>query len=708
MNNQGHVARVKGQVRTIQMKILHTCILILLVWMPTLSPAAEQAGAPGMTIRADVMSHDAVSDLIKADGKIEMVWQDMTMTADAATFNRTTQTLTARGNVYLVKGGDILWGDHLVMDTETGRAEMENGRIFMTQGNFRADGKQIARTGADDYALRNGGLTTCDAAVPSWKFGAKELDVTLEEYATGSNVIFYVKDIPVFYFPYIMLPVKRERQSGLLFPKLGSSTKRGQFIDIPFYWAISPSQEATINLDIQTKRGVGIGLDYRYLRSRTSEGTLGGYLIYDNNEKKERGLLVQFHKEQFSDSFSLITSINLTSDRTFLTDYGEKSGEYNRQYYDSRAVLTKSWDNWLASAQAIYTQDFYTGSNTTTLQRAPELSLYAVREQVPFIPSLYFDMNLMATNYYREKGMEGQRAVIEPRLTSIHSLFDGRMNFSLFGAAQLRGYNTSKVEPGIKDDQAILIPKAGAQISSSFSRLYDVSLFDYQRLRHELVPSLSFLYVGDVNQDTIPVFDQLDHLDAQETLSFSLASHLGGRVAKEGAAEYRNLMTLRLLQSYSFSGTRPDLLTLVNDKRPWSNLVLESETWVHNNVRLLVDARYNHYDQRIASAATGAEYTDHRGNTARISYRNVQQQVDYLEAGATIALTKPVYLTYTTRYSFDSHDFLESYYTVEYRHQCWSVIAGYRDRINDKTWTVNFNLAGLFSIGTGPASGTGR
>ncbi len=686
---------------------LRTCIFILLLLLPALLQAAEQTGAPGMTIHADVMTHDAATDLIKANGKVEMTWQDMTMTADEATFNRTSQTLVAKGNVYLVKAGDILWGDQLIMDTETGRAEMENGQIFMTQGNFRADGKQIAKTGEEDYALRNGGLTTCDAAVPSWKFGATELDVRLEEFATGKNVIFYVKDIPVFYFPYIILPVKRERQSGLLFPKFGRSTKRGEFIDIPYYWAISPSQEATIDLDIQTKRGIGLGVDYRYLRNRTSDGSIGGYLIYDNNEKKERGQLVQFHKEQISDSFTLITSLNLTSDRTFLTDYGEKSGEYNRQYYDSRVVLTKFWDHWLTSAQTIYTQDYYAGSNTTTLQRAPELSLYGVREKVPYIPNFYFDLDLLATNYYREKGADGQRAVLEPRLTSVNSLFSGRLNLSLFGSVQLRGYSTNKPDPGIKDDQLVAIPKAGVELGSSFSRIYDASFLDLQRLRHELVPKLSYLYVGEKNQNNVPVFDQLDHVNAQETVTLSLASHLGGRIAKQGqgTAEYRDLQTLRLLQAYNLSGTRPNLLTMLDDSRRWSDLILESETCAHRNLRLLADIRYSHYDHRISSTASGAELNDQRGNTARLSYRMVDRQVDYLEVGATLALTNPVYLSATTRYSFEKKDILETNINVEYRHQCWSVVVGYQERPNNRSWTVNFNLAGLFGIGTGGATG---
>lgn len=678
--------------------LLLFCILVL----PGTARAAEQNGAPGMVLRADSMIHETARDQIRATGTVEITWQDMTMTADEATFNRTTQTLIAKGNVALFKAGDTLHGDQLIMDTETGRAEMENGRIFMAKGNFQATGKPIAKLGDDSYALRNGNLTTCDAAVPSWKFGASELDVTLEEYATGKHVVFYVKDIPVFYFPYIILPVKRERQSGFLFPKLGNSSKRGLFIDIPYYWAISPSQEATVNLDIQTRRGVGLGLDYRYKLSRSSEGSLGTYLIYDNNEHKERGQLVQFHKEQFSDSFSLITSLNLTSDQTFLADYGETSGEYNRQYHDSRIVLTRFWDNWLAGAQAIYTQDYSASSTAGTLQRVPELSLYEVREKVPYLPNLYFDLDLLATNYYREQGMQGQRIVLEPRLTSNHALLDGRLNMALFGGIQLRGYNTSATEPGISEHALLALPTAGAQISSSFSRIYAVSLPDYQRLRHELIPSLSYLYVGERDQSSVPIFDQLDRVDAQETLTFSLASHLGGRTQGE-TAEYRTLMILRLLQSYSFSGTRPNLLTLVDDSRRWGDLILESETWVQRSVRLLFDTRYNHSDNRITSIASGLEYNDQRGNSARISYRMADSQLDYAEGGATIALTKPVYLAYTTRYSFDKQDFLESSYTLEYRHQCWSMMAGYRERPGDTSWTINFNLAGLFNGKSSPA-----
>ncbi|MGE0157145.1 MAG: LPS-assembly protein LptD, partial [Geobacter sp.] len=508
------------------MKQIMALLLMFLLLVPAALSAAEIPGTEGMVIKADRMDHDVAGDLLTASGKVEMTWQGMTMTADQAVFNRQERILVATGNVIMVKAGDTLSGDRLIMDTETGRSEMENGHIFMSQGNFRADGAQIARLGDDQYALHQGEFTTCDAEVPSWKFGATDFDVTVEEYAAGSNVVFYVKNVPVFYFPYLILPVKRERQSGFLFPGFGSSTKRGTFIEIPFYWAISPSQEATFNLDLQTKRGVGLGTDYRNLRSRTSTGSAGGYIIYDNNEDKVRGQLVQYHREQLPDNLSLVTSINLTSDETYLRDYADKNGDYNRQYYDSRVVATKSWDHWLTAAQAIYTQDFATGSNAATLQRLPELLVYGVRQPLPYLP-LQLDLDLIATNYYRENGMQGQRAVLTPQLISNQAFFNGRLNSRVSAGAQLRAYNVEDAPTTTEDQSVVAVPELNAELASSFSRTLDGNLLGFKLLRHELAPTVAYRYVVDRDQQQYPLFDQNDRFLHQNLVYLSLASHLG-------------------------------------------------------------------------------------------------------------------------------------------------------------------------------------
>ncbi len=88
-------------------------------------------------------------------------------------------------------------------------------------------GTKIERLGESDFRIEEGTFTTCNGEVPSWKFGASRMDVTLGGYARARNMIFYLKDIPSLYFPYMVYPAKTERESGLLIPSAGYSDKRG-------------------------------------------------------------------------------------------------------------------------------------------------------------------------------------------------------------------------------------------------------------------------------------------------------------------------------------------------------------------------------------------------------------------------------------------------------------------------------------------------
>jgi LPS-assembly protein len=91
--------------------------------------------------------------------------------------------------------------------------------------------------------------------------------------------------------------------------------------------------------------------------------------------------------------------------------------------------------------------------------------------------------------------------------------------------------------------------------------------------------------------------------------------------------------------------------------------------------------------------------SDDRGNMASISYRTAKGELDYLEGKLALAAVKPFIFNYAIRQSFDRGAPLESYYAAEYRHQCWSVTLSYRDRPGNREVLVNFNRAGLGSLG---------
>ncbi|WP_168205923.1 LPS-assembly protein LptD [Geobacter sp. FeAm09] len=679
-----------------------TRLYILLICLALFTAVPAQGAVPmptegNISINSDSMSQDTANEVFTATGHVTIRWQGMTLTADKATYDRKTRVLHATDNVLVVKGDETLRGDSIKLDMDTGRGELEKGVLTSATSNVTFIGDRITRINDNEVELTTTELTTCDLPDPSWKFGADHLKVNLLGYAVGRGVTFYIKEVPVLYLPWMAFPVVRERKTGLLFPRFGYSSSRGAQLDIPLYLVISPSQDLLLDLDTQTKRGVGTGVDYRYIWNRGSEGHFGGYLIYDLDKERWRGQASLSHKEIFSPTMNLRTEINLTSDRSFLGDFGEKSGDYNRQSNDTIVNALKTWQNYALSGYLRFAEDLYATDNSRTLQTLPEVSLAGVRQQV-FSTPIYFDLDSSAANLYREVDPTGQRLNAFPRLTYVSGL-PGYLNASAYAGLHVRGYVTQDNRSATtKETDGDLLPELGARASTSLSRVYDINGAALKKLRHEITPEVSYTYAPSHDQSRLPFYDYNDRLVGQNIFSASVTSFLGGKFQTGDTTTYRDISLVRLTQGYSVGGTRRDLLSMVDANRPWTDLTLESETWLHPQAKLTVDTRYNLYDNRFSSAAPGIELDDKQGNSAAVSYRMARNQVEYLEAKLATKYFNPWTLGYTTRYSFDRGNFLESVYSVEYRQKCWSVSLSIGDRPGGNfSFHFGFNLEGLMT-----------
>lgn len=673
--------------------------LALLCWaLP--HPAASGEAPPltgGVTVRADSLKYDQASDTYQAEGNVEILWDGVTLFSDRASLQQGTGEAVAEGKVRLVKGGDTLTSERIRVNLTSQQGEALNGDLFIRQRNLYLRGVRLEKTGMDDYRLERGTFTTCDGPAPSWKFTASDLDVTLEEYASGRNAVFYLKDIPVLYIPYIVFPVKRERHSGFLFPRIGSSTKKGFTFDLPYYWAISPSQDLTADLDIQSRRGVGAGVEYRYLRSHDSHGEIRSYFIQDTSQERGRGELLARQQEHLAPGLTFKSDLNRALDRNFYRDFAEASGDYNRQILDSSVSLSKAWQSSLLAGEFRYVDNLDLPSNSATVQKLPQFSFTAVRQRLGSTP-LYAGLDTSFTNFYREEGIRGQRYALHPVLSS-YWIVPGGLELSAWGGYRLRFYNGYSGDPG-RGYHSDGLADAGATLATSLARIYETGWGQLTRLRHTLVPAVGYGFVQDKGQGALPFFDFDDRVVGQQLLSWSLASYLTGKFAAGDAPPgYRDLLSLRLSQGYQLSGSRRDLLTLVDEGRPLTDVRLEARISTLPLVSITTDSRFNTYQARFSTSTLGVDAADASGNLVGMGYHFAREQLEYLEGKVGVTLVKPLVFNYTGRYSFDKGDFLESYYSLEYRHQCWSVAFSYRDRADNREFLVNFTLAGIGSIG---------
>src|SRR5205085_11856849 len=145
---------------------------------------------------------------------------------------------------------------------------------------YRLSGERFDRLGEGVYRVHRGVFTTCADDPPVWSFHVGSATADLGKFIYGTNAAFWVKNAPLVpWFPFFAAAIRSERQSGLLFPKIGTSSSKGLFAEIPVYWAISDSQDFTAALDVFEKRGVGATADYRYILSTDDRGEIKGFFI---------------------------------------------------------------------------------------------------------------------------------------------------------------------------------------------------------------------------------------------------------------------------------------------------------------------------------------------------------------------------------------------------------------------------------------------
>ncbi|GFO54327.1 LPS-assembly protein LptD [Geomonas sp. Red276] len=677
---------------------------------PAAVPGAVSADPRQVTLQADDLQLDTKSDTYRASGNVRMVRDGVSLQADQVTYNRNSGDALAQGNILLERSGDTLKGNRLSLNLLSETGEMTPGDLFIKRGNFYVRGEKLEKTGEESYRLEKGSFTTCDGDDPSWHFQARKIDVTLDDFATARDAVFYAGDIPIFYSPFLIFPVKTDRQSGLLMPKPGHSSKKGYYIQIPYYWAVSESQDVTFGLDLESSRGAGLAVDYRYARPKGGEGRFQTFGIYDTQADRPRGEIDQRHLEVVSPNTMFASSIHLITDRSYYLDYGEIAGDYNRQLLESSIFFDHRWERYGVSGEVRYTQDLVASNNDATIQRFPSLSFVAAGEKVgPF----FLSMDSSFVNFQRTVGTTGERVVFHPKATWYAK--PAGLDLSLYGGYRQRLYNIygAQADDGFEElGQA----DAGAVLSLPLERVYG------DTYRHVLIPSLEYGWVQRRGDEDLPFFDYEDRVLAQNSVGWSLSNVLTGKsTAADGTPEYRDLASLRLSQLYQISGqfarevpatgsipaqsVPRDLLTLVDPGHHLGDLWVEGRVNPVKDVAFGLDTRYNPVDNNFSSFDISMDWKGEGTSQAGISYRASRDQLEYMEGRLSFPLTRQIIASVLGRYSFDRGAFLESRYSLEYKRQCWSVIAAYADRVgstlvsSNQEFTVNFTLYGVGSPG---------
>lgn len=655
-------------------------------------------------VSADMLTYDRENEIYTAEGNVEITRGNALLKADRVLLSGKTKTAEAEGNVYFYDGEDKVEGDRIKINMDTQTGIIYNGMIFYADKNFYITGEELEKLGDKSYHIRRGSMTTCDGDYPAWRILAKEADLTVGGYAKVWGGSFRVKEVPIFYWPYGIFPVKRDRQSGFLIPNFGYSSDNGARFFFSYFWAINKSMDATFITDIMTKRGTKVGAEYRYFLKKDLKGKVNYSYIYDEITDHNRWSLHFEHDQTLPGDIKAYADVNLISDDDYLEDlryaYDHIPTKTSR-YLESRVALFKEWDRVGIYLDGSWFDDIRDERDNDTLQRLPRLTVRTMPLKVPGIP-LYFETNPSFVNYYRESGLDGQRLDLKPKLTmpitldyvSIVPWVEG--NFTRWWLS-----GDTRYEHNI--DRSTY--SAGVEAFSYISRKYDLDTGSYTHLTHLIRPTISYTYSPDKDLYKYPHLDSEDWIRGRSLLRLSLINRLIGEQKMGKGSRTRQLLYFEMGLDIDF---KPDYEYL--NYRPSGTYYVSFYDLKYSPNRYLTldfNGRYEHNRNEFILLSGGIRLNDKRGDylNVRYSYESdlfSNRSNDNLGAGFKIVLYDDMDLYSTVRYSFEYDDIRYIDVGIDYHRQCWGVfVNAYSSEFPDEYgFMVTFTLKGLGSLGT--------
>ncbi len=688
-------------------------------------PKSIFPGELPIQISADRVSLTRETNTWTASGNVTVAQGNFRLRADSIVFEENTGNLTASGKVIVRMAGDVIEADKVLVRLKDATGELTEGKLLLTRHNIYLEGKVLEKTGPSSYRLQEGSFTTCDGIIPDWKIRGRDLNVTMEGYGTLKHGFFYIKDIPVFYLPWLMYPAKRQRQSGLLMPTFANSSQKGFDVRLPIFVDISPSVDATIVPRVCTRRALQVGLEFRYFPYEDFQGRFHGEYTYDwefgsqSNPRSHLFYVTWRHEQDLPSAIRLQANGSWVSDRGYFEVWG---GRFDRRvrvrYLESNVVLYKQLNNFLFSAEARHFENLDMPDNAATVQNLPTIRSVLFFQKIPYTP-FYINSNL-AYNFFfapiKDREWLGSRFQMDTRLSlplALGRYLKVEPSMTYFPKAYLadyyeRGKSVSSVNT-IRPD----LYQIGADVFTDFQSIYNGGL-GFQRIKHWVRPRVSWTYRPFARQQTYPFFDDSDKVDQVSLLVAEMRQVLTGRLSQD---EYFDFMTLTLSQGYDFYSTRSadDPLgqrnLLLGDTR-WTNTRAELILKPHSMVDFGAQTEYDPVFNRMRRYSLNLGLMDHRGDLVRVLHQftegdRLQDLNRQTNVNVQVKLTSNLECFFENQYT---HQFNFAYFTsigLNYHPQCWNVVLRYSEvreqdpttqKIKDPDQTVFLTLS-LYGLG---------
>lgn len=214
-----------------------------------------------INILSDKAFRKSSQNEFEAVGNVVIIHMRNSIYGEKATINFTTGESEIIGNVRYITPEMTLYGTKLKYNFITRQIDIFNARVL--SDNYVITGKKISQVEPSIIYAEEAEYTTCKDCPESWSISGKKVTITIGQYIRLQNAFIKVNGVIAMYVPYIIFPIKQNRETGLLFPSLGFNSDEGFRYQQPFFWVIDDYRDITLTPSTFGNRGLGGEFQYR-------------------------------------------------------------------------------------------------------------------------------------------------------------------------------------------------------------------------------------------------------------------------------------------------------------------------------------------------------------------------------------------------------------------------------------------------------------
>lgn len=631
-----------------------------------------------------------------AIGYVEINYRGQHIQADNVTYDRNIGKITAVGNVTFQSEETTITCEKMEGITD-GTAVFYNALIYAGDQIIQAE--VLRREDDNKYAIESAIITPCTQITPCWSMKVHRGHFVPGDYVSMTSIFMRIMDIPVLYIPFFYLPLDSEtgRTAGFLFPSFGSSSLYGSTITESFFLPISRSVDTTLSATYYSEKGLGLGLEGRYLFDAYSGGIVNMTYIKETDTDDVRYAFNGTHRQDIF-GWKFVFNGRMTSDIS-----------YDQQYDSDISNMTSISNNYLNASLSRkigpvsldlltnYTEYIISGQTTTIYAKLPSVGV-TIKQLKLFDSPVYFSLDADYTNLQKTLSSfesKYQRLDLQPMIgANITGLSWLTLNPKLL--YRFTNYTDSiSLSDGLLTGEPVSREYMQFDLKMTgpvFYKIYFTPDFGYaDKIKHVIEPSISYSYVSEPsNADRIIYFDGIDYVLPVNEFKLTLTNRLiANQRISEQVFKTREVLAWALTQYISLD---PEIKTsygsqynrFINGEITTlsplvSALTFKPADWLSLTNKL----EYDHYTNSIASsniifALNTPEIVSNIQWTKTSALEEGRIGSNLLTASGKFRFLDHTFdLYYKFSYDIENDTLWQGSTSLRYNHQCFSLILSY-------------------------------